>query len=390
MKQKNTFKGMLALLVCMVLAACGKPPAETRCTPGQMLTLICDSQSYSANMDLLSFGSNEFSRHVSGQYGLEAETLEGGAILYGEATAGIEIAVLVLPDTASAGAVEEALQAYVQERIQSLFGYMPDAVFLLEQAVITTHGRHVALLVCEDPQAAEQAFMDSFEADPEAVSEMTGRSRNARSRPAVSEPEGDDELAGMPYEPDAVLQAWKTGDASGLSEKNKRILDSASRVISELITDDMTEYEKELAIFDWIIDWADYDYETQNPLPSARPTPDNDNPYGPLFGKRAICSGYTSTFQLFMDMLEIECITVNGTAYRGTEEHAWNMVRLDGEWYCVDVTWGDPIGAFGGNDWVKHQFFNVTSRFMRETDHQWEESGVPEATATTHQWRSEK
>ena len=143
----------------------------------------------------------------------------------------------------------------------------------------------------------------------------------------------------------------------------------------------MTKYQKELAIHDWIVLWSSYDTEASNNSPTAKPSPDNDNPYGLLFHRKSICSGYTSTFQLFMDMLGIECITVNGFARDRRNVHAWNMVRLEGDWYCVDVTWDDPTVTVG-SDFISHEFFNVTSRHMRDTWHIWDEASVPEATAT--------
>ena len=35
-------------------------------------------------------------------------------------------------------------------------------------------------------------------------------------------------------------------------------------------------------------------------------------------------------------------------------DHAWNHVRVDGEWYHVDVTRDDPIPAEGGSPAVNH------------------------------------
>ncbi|MCL2121760.1 MAG: DUF4358 domain-containing protein [Clostridiales bacterium] len=180
------------------------------------------------------------------------------------------------------------------------------------------------------------------------------------------------------YDPASILAAWTSGDSSALSEKNRTILAICAEIIAGLITADMDAYDKELAIHDWIIDWADYDSESLSNAPDAKPDPDNDNPYGLLVGKRAVCMGYTTTFQLFMDMLNIECITVRGAASSG--EHAWNMVRLDGEWYCVDLTWNDPSRG-DQSDAVRHQYFNVTSDFMRRSRHFWDEGSVPEATA---------
>lgn len=97
-----------------------------------------------------------------------------------------------------------------------------------------------------------------------------------------------------------------------------------------------------------------------------------------------MCHGYSSTFQLFMDMLDIECITVYGIPGSNGVEHSWNMVKLDGEWYCVDVAWDDPIGGTPG-----HTYFNVTSKYLRDSGiHSWEEGSVPEATATAYRFGS--
>ena len=52
------------------------------------------------------------------------------------------------------------------------------------------------------------------------------------------------------------------------------------------------------------------------------------------------------------------------------------MVRLNGNWYCVDPTW--DAGRTDSRLWL---FFNVTSSWMAMTDHQWDYSAVPEAEA---------
>ena len=180
------------------------------------------------------------------------------------------------------------------------------------------------------------------------------------------------------YDHAAILAAWRDGDPGALSEKNRAILDACVAVITDYIADRMSAYEKELAIHDWIVRWAEYDPEALSNAPHAKPDPDNDNPYGLLIHKKAVCMGYTSTFQLFMDLLDIECITVEG--FSGAEDHAWNMVRLDDVWYCVDVTWDDPVRVLQ-TETMRHRFFNVSSEYLRNNRHQWDESAVPEAVA---------
>ena len=161
-------------------------------------------------------------------------------------------------------------------------------------------------------------------------------------------------------------------DAVKYSGDNKYIEIKLNKTVSD------AEYEKELAIHDFMITSADYD-----PGELSRdilPCPDNDNPYGLIYDHLGICLGYSSTFQLFMDLLGIECITVPGHSSDRSgliEEHAWNMVKLDGEWYFVDTTWDDPVGGS-----PVRRYFNVTSQFLRENRHLWDEPSYPEATST--------
>jgi len=214
-----------------------------------------------------------------------------------------------------------------------------------------------------------------------APSSDPGASTGPGATPGPDKPTGD--ISNDLYNPVSILAAWKSGNAASLTYKNKSIFDACGNIIRRLITADMTDYEKELAIHDWIIDWGRYDIEVMSNSPDAAPDPDNDNPYGLMINKKAICKGFATTFQLFMDMIGIECITIDGTSVPGDNAHAWNMVQIGGEWYCVDVTWDNPSDSINANrsHAIKHKYFNVTSDFMWETGHRWDRSAAPEATA---------
>jgi len=91
-------------------------------------------------------------------------------------------------------------------------------------------------------------------------------------------------------------------------------------------------FQKELAIHDWLVEWGEYD-QTVYDDPDHAGREGNRDPYGMLVGGYGICLGYATTFQLLMDLAGVECITVVGASFQSTSDHAWNMVRLDGEWY---------------------------------------------------------
>lgn len=65
-----------------------------------------------------------------------------------------------------------------------------------------------------------------------------------------------------------------------------------------------------------------------------------------------VCEGYSKAFKYLCDLAGIDCITVTGTMTGGTGagEHMWNVVRLDGVNYLVDLTNSDSgsVGQNGG------------------------------------------
>lgn len=87
---------------------------------------------------------------------------------------------------------------------------------------------------------------------------------------------------------------------------------------------------------------------------------------GALMDHKAICSGYTDTFAIFMDRLNIPNFKVS------SETHVWNVIYFDGKWSHVDVTWDDDEV----NENNSHNFFMIDTEklFDRDTtEHTFEE-----------------
>ncbi len=375
--KKRVCACLLACLLC--LSGCGREPEEASgWTALQMARAILASQG--AAEAVTELDGADFAAYAGQCYQLDPRQVEDGAVLAAGSVSALEIAVLRLTEDGAQAA--EALEDYIAARAGAFTGYAPEQAAILAHSTAVSRGRYAALLICSDPAEARAAFNACFEGPP-AEEPPVPLAPRPQEPPVSGEEEQD---GGWRYDRQRLLSAWEEG-GTGLADRDQVILQSCRDLLGEIITEEMSDYEKELAVHDWMIAWAEYDQAALSSLPGAQPTPDSDNPYGFFTGRAAICTGYTSTFQLLMDLLDIECVTVEGTAYNGTEDHAWNMVRLDGDWYCVDVTWDDPVSSTPVSPAAAHMYFNVTSDFMRQFGHQWDEEGVPAAEAGAWAWR---
>ena len=97
------------------------------------------------------------------------------------------------------------------------------------------------------------------------------------------------------------------------------------------------------------------------------------NIYGALVNRECVCEGYARAFKYLLDELNIPCVMVIGTGTNSqgeTENHAWNYVQLNGNWYAVDTTWDDPVVIGGGtaSEESRYQYFLV-GREVIDQDH---------------------
>ena len=120
-----------------------------------------------------------------------------------------------------------------------------------------------------------------------------------------------------------------------------------------------TDYELELYVNDYLVDNCVYDKEAAE---SEELEGHENDAYGALVEKKAVCEGYSRAFQLLCNRLGIDCINISGTA-NGTA-HAWNNVKLDGEWYDVDVTWDDTDGDI---EFPVYYYFNLPHDKLSES-----------------------
>ncbi len=105
----------------------------------------------------------------------------------------------------------------------------------------------------------------------------------------------------------------------------------------ESIADEITsgisgsEYEKVKAIYEYIINYTDYNLEAEY----------NQDIRSVLLNQESVCAGYAKTFEYLCQKLEIPCTYILGSVNGGA--HAWNLIYIQNQYYWVDVTWGDPV-----------------------------------------------
>ncbi|MBQ4067265.1 MAG: hypothetical protein IJD22_06440 [Clostridia bacterium] len=153
----------------------------------------------------------------------------------------------------------------------------------------------------------------------------------------------------------------------------KRFEKSVDSFIASLpISSRMSEYEKELIVHDalaMLIEYDDAEFA--------------HSAYGALLEYIAVCEGYTYAFGYILAKLGILSHAVYG--YSRNQLHTWNLVKIDGSFYYLDLTWNDqtlPGSAAKGID-VFYEYFNVTTQVINR-DHSiiTPAYGLPQCTAT--------
>ena len=196
----------------------------------------------------------------------------------------------------------------------------------------------------------------------------------------------------------AVAWGYKPVFMGSQADNLKQIYDNAKDALSYIVSDDMSEYEKVHAIYDYIIYNVRYDHDCANAKDKYENRFDLSEDereflslnekmkyYGYYlegiflnkFYKKdmhAVCDGKSKAFVLMCGIEGITAVRISGKASSDGQNpvgHAWNKVLLDlngtgdKEWYFVDTTWGDV-----GNDskeFLSHAYFLLSDDEVKNT-----------------------
>lgn len=133
--------------------------------------------------------------------------------------------------------------------------------------------------------------------------------------------------------------------ASELSERQSELMEESDKIISSVISAGMSDEEKCRALYNYFNAHTTYD---DNALKEAekfgytkgkgwKEAEDAFNAYGIIVKKTGVCQSYALSYKLLCQMSGVEAKVITGYL-NDTLPHAWNAVRLDGEWYQTDCT----------------------------------------------------
>lgn len=124
---------------------------------------------------------------------------------------------------------------------------------------------------------------------------------------------------------------------TSLAKKAKEVKVKATDIVAQ--NNGKTAYQKLLAYKDVVCEMTDYNYSVATNTPYGNPWQliwvFDGNP-----ATKVVCEGYTKAFQYLCDLSGLECYIVTGVLQGGTGygAHMWNIVKLHGKNYLVDVT----------------------------------------------------
>lgn len=154
------------------------------------------------------------------------------------------------------------------------------------------------------------------------------------------------------------------------------IIRKCSSIVNGMMSN--TESEKELVIHDFFCknvyydnDFAASSFECVGPL---------------LFGK-GVCDGISKAAKLLFDFADIEALQVCGKSSQphhsgsfSSDLHAWNIVKVDGRYYHLDITFDLTTQAF---NIIRYDYFNLSDNEIR-LDHEILSSPIPKCPTSNN------
>ena len=170
----------------------------------------------------------------------------------------------------------------------------------------------------------------------------------------------------------------------------RRLSEELQQLTKQIVQDAKSKgsvYEQVKYFHDYIVDNTDYDTAALDLIRDE----DYDEivvggtAYGCLMKHTALCSGYAAAFQLLCHEAGVDCYLVNGTRATESGTHQWNFLKLDGDYYYMDVTWDDPVREDGVRVRT-YEYFLISDEDLARTHTIDHDRPLPDCTAVRYNY----
>lgn len=123
-------------------------------------------------------------------------------------------------------------------------------------------------------------------------------------------------------------------------KKIEAVNSKVDEIINTIIKSDYNDFQKVYAVTRYVVASCKYDNDTANKFkanPDADLPDDPFNAYGALINGVAVCSGYSDAIEKLLTRCGVEVTVINSDKMN----HAWNVVKIQGNYYELDSTWMD-------------------------------------------------
>lgn len=170
-----------------------------------------------------------------------------------------------------------------------------------------------------------------------------------------------------------VTDVTVEGEFSSTEEEATDIMARVDSVVADCLSGlafESDDYAKAKYLYEYLATHTAYDHMAAETIQGDLEMASGQTIVDALVEGRAVCAGYARSYQYLLQRLDIPSVYVSGSARGGS--HAWCASFLDGAWYFVDPTWGDPQfldewGNTGEFDRVDYDYLCVTGADMSIT-----------------------
>lgn len=145
-----------------------------------------------------------------------------------------------------------------------------------------------------------------------------------------------------------------------VTQQKNMIAQTVDSYLAELPAN-ATDYDKVKYVYEMVILNTEYNLEA----------PNNQNICSVFLNRESVCLGYAKAVQYLLQKLDVESTVVTGSVLTG-ESHAWNLVKVNGQYYYLDATWGDASYTSTGDEEtalsnINYDYLCITTQDLLKT-----------------------